>query len=169
MQLQCVTSVRKSVFTLCCAAEYNKMWPCHAANGENNVDINVARFRQGFYTPCHTMWHENSMGKMSVSWRVCHAAYDEYGVSKLHHLVRVKKSDAVHWSHSRVFWNQKSVPVYVRIFLIVRIILKNWHTYGLFSKIGTWTDYYQKSVHVQIILNNLWGLIYKCLFGGPHM
>ncbi len=36
------------------------------------------------------MWHEKSIGKMSVSSKVCRIAYDEYGVSKLHQLVREK-------------------------------------------------------------------------------
>ncbi len=41
--------------------------------------------------------------------------------------------------------------------------------YELFSKISTCTDYFQKLVYVQIILKNLYGLIYKYLLGGPHM
>ncbi len=31
------------------------------------------------------------------------------------------------------------------------------------------TDYSKKSVYIQIILKNLYGLIYKILLGGPHI
>ncbi len=72
--------------TLCRAAECRKMWPCHAANGEDNVDVNVVRLRQGFCIPRH----ENSIDKMSVSSKVCCAAYDESGVSKWHQPVTEK-------------------------------------------------------------------------------
>ncbi len=43
---------------------------CHAADGENNVDIKAAQLRQDFCMP----WHENSIGKMPVSSKVCRAA-----------------------------------------------------------------------------------------------
>ncbi len=46
--------------TLCRVAECNKMWPCRAANNENNVDVNAAQLRQGFW---HAMRHENLLAK----------------------------------------------------------------------------------------------------------
>ncbi len=72
-----VTLERKGAPTLCSVAECNKMQPYCVANGGNNVNINAARLRQGFYMPQHAMWHENSIGKMSVSSKDCCAAYDE--------------------------------------------------------------------------------------------
>ncbi len=68
---------REGASTLCRVAEWNKMQPCCAANGENNVDDNAAWLRQGFFMLQHAMRHENSIGKMLVSSKVCHTAYDE--------------------------------------------------------------------------------------------
>ncbi len=80
----------------------NKMWPC-VRQMTNNVDINVALLWQSFCMPRHAMQHENSIGKMSVSSKVCHMAYDEKGVSKWLQPVRKKKSDKVYWSRFTVF------------------------------------------------------------------
>ncbi len=63
----------KGVSTLCRAAECNKMRACHAANGEDNKDVNEARLRQGFCM----LWYENLIGKMLISSKVCRTAYDE--------------------------------------------------------------------------------------------
>ncbi len=67
----------KGTFTLCRAAECNKMRPCCVANGGNNVDVNAVWLRQSFCMPRHTMQHEKSIGKMLVSSKVCRVAYDE--------------------------------------------------------------------------------------------
>ncbi len=67
----------KGASTLCRAAKCNKMWPCPAAYGENNVDDIAAWLRQGFCMPWHATQHENLIGKMSVLSKVCRAAYDE--------------------------------------------------------------------------------------------
>ncbi len=67
----------KGASTLCHVAECNKMRPCCAANGGNDVDLNAVLLRQGFYMPQKTMRHENSIGKMSVSSKVCHTEYKE--------------------------------------------------------------------------------------------
>ncbi len=61
----------------CRGMSCHKMQPYQVANGENNVDVNAARLRQGFYVQRHAMWHENSIGKMSVLLKVYRAAYDE--------------------------------------------------------------------------------------------
>ncbi len=66
----------KGASTLCRATECNKMRPCRVANGENNVDVNAAQLRQGFYMPWHVMRCENLTGKMSVSSKVCRMGYE---------------------------------------------------------------------------------------------
>ncbi len=42
----------KGVSTLCHTAKCNKIQPCSAANGENNVNVNAVWLRQGFCMPC---------------------------------------------------------------------------------------------------------------------
>ncbi len=69
--------LRKGASTLCRVAECNKIRPCHAANSGNNVYVNAVRLRQGFCMLQNAIRHENSIGKMLVSSKVCHVAYNE--------------------------------------------------------------------------------------------
>ncbi len=56
-----------------CVAECNKMWLCCSPNGESNVNTNATRLKQGFCMLRHAVWHENSIGKVSVSSKICRA------------------------------------------------------------------------------------------------
>ncbi len=88
----------KGASTLCCVVECNKMWPCRAANGENNVDVNAARLRQSFYMPQYAILRQNVgliKGLLHGIWWV--------RCFKITSASCRKKSDGGHWSRSTVF------------------------------------------------------------------